>query len=392
MEEHFVRSLSRWFAILVFTVPMFSAAATWYVESDGSGNFPTIQEAVDAAAPGDTIQLGAGLFDYFFTHPDFYYDMYVFISTDNLTLRGAGIDQTVIGQIEEDVHSRQVYAIKVADGLTLQIEDLTIQLKDWFSSTLMRCGDDCIISTKRCGFRDAQNGLHTRCEMVEVVDCIFDGMVGTALTVFNNQRSAVRNSRFENSDLGMYLGGPEILTIEECVFDGSSIGGSTGIYCEYQSRPDVLRCVFWEHSHIAIIASGDALHLYDCEVTTTTGVGILASSGVIGGTGNIVYSESKTLVWSFASTNDFRNNHFLVGGDGYLVYVYRHWSPPITVDLEFNWWGMEDADEISDLVHDHVDDSTLGTIIDYVPFLGGSVSVESRTWSDVKSIFRASNP
>ncbi len=40
-----------------------SQARTWRVERDGSGDFVVIQDAVDAASPGDVIQLGPGRFD-----------------------------------------------------------------------------------------------------------------------------------------------------------------------------------------------------------------------------------------------------------------------------------------------------------------------------------------
>lgn len=38
-------------------------ARTWRVERDGSGDYTIIQDAVDAAASGDTIRIGPGRFD-----------------------------------------------------------------------------------------------------------------------------------------------------------------------------------------------------------------------------------------------------------------------------------------------------------------------------------------
>lgn len=45
-------------------------AATWRVEKDGSGDFMIIQQAVEAAADGDTIRIGAGRFDDVATNQD----------------------------------------------------------------------------------------------------------------------------------------------------------------------------------------------------------------------------------------------------------------------------------------------------------------------------------
>jgi hypothetical protein len=54
-------------ATLLCAAPLLASgstvASTWYLEADGSGDFSTIQEAVDAAFPGDTIELGPGVHD-----------------------------------------------------------------------------------------------------------------------------------------------------------------------------------------------------------------------------------------------------------------------------------------------------------------------------------------
>ena len=56
----------RWLLGVLGTVAILSAGAelsaarTWYLEKDGSGDFAVIQEAVDAAASGDTLRIGPG--------------------------------------------------------------------------------------------------------------------------------------------------------------------------------------------------------------------------------------------------------------------------------------------------------------------------------------------
>ena len=41
---------------------LFAHGATYLIEPDGSGAFPTIQAAIDAALPGDVIELADGVF------------------------------------------------------------------------------------------------------------------------------------------------------------------------------------------------------------------------------------------------------------------------------------------------------------------------------------------
>lgn len=89
-------------ALLATVLP--AHASTWRVERDGSGNFTTIQPAVDASAPGDTILIGPG--EYTETHeiqiPEWPSptDACVYVTVENLTFIGVGADQVIIGPEE----------------------------------------------------------------------------------------------------------------------------------------------------------------------------------------------------------------------------------------------------------------------------------------------------
>jgi len=45
-------------SLILFSPPGYGRS--WRVEKDGSGDFAVIQNAVDAAAPGDTVVVGPG--------------------------------------------------------------------------------------------------------------------------------------------------------------------------------------------------------------------------------------------------------------------------------------------------------------------------------------------
>ena len=47
---------------LVLAVPALTAAGSWYVKPDGSGDAPTIQAAIDSAVTGDTVILENGVY------------------------------------------------------------------------------------------------------------------------------------------------------------------------------------------------------------------------------------------------------------------------------------------------------------------------------------------
>ncbi|MBE0568033.1 MAG: hypothetical protein IH621_18915 [Krumholzibacteria bacterium] len=52
-----------------FVLTTGAEARTWRVEKDGSGDYTVIQDALDAAASGDTIQIGPGRFEDFRIYP-----------------------------------------------------------------------------------------------------------------------------------------------------------------------------------------------------------------------------------------------------------------------------------------------------------------------------------
>ena len=78
-------------------------ATTWEVAKDGSGDFMVIQDAVDAASPGDVIWIRAGRYEEMtedfdvFGDGSVFADVHVGVTKDNLVLRGDGPDVTIIG-------------------------------------------------------------------------------------------------------------------------------------------------------------------------------------------------------------------------------------------------------------------------------------------------------
>ena len=75
--------------------------ATITVRKDGTGNFTVIQQALDVAAAGDTVLIGPGEFLEHSTVrlPGSSVDIesYANVTVDNLTIIGAGADQTLVG-------------------------------------------------------------------------------------------------------------------------------------------------------------------------------------------------------------------------------------------------------------------------------------------------------
>ena len=74
-------------------------SSTWFVERDGSGDYTTIQAAVNSAASGDTIRIGPGRFNEgeVIETPGWTEYVRVLVRQEELTFIGAGSSETIIG-------------------------------------------------------------------------------------------------------------------------------------------------------------------------------------------------------------------------------------------------------------------------------------------------------
>jgi hypothetical protein len=106
--KHFKINFLLWgvtFSLLVaFSFVEMSQASTWRVERDGSGDFTTIQPAVDVSAPGDTILIGPGNYTEAhsvqlngFSLPT---DVFVNVLVGDLTFIGSDANEVIIGPDE----------------------------------------------------------------------------------------------------------------------------------------------------------------------------------------------------------------------------------------------------------------------------------------------------
>jgi len=86
-------TLILWVAIVLGSA---ANAEIFRVEKDGTGDFTIIQDAVEAASDGDTIEIGPGRYADFFAAP---YDIQavVYIEDKSLSFVGSGQELTVIG-------------------------------------------------------------------------------------------------------------------------------------------------------------------------------------------------------------------------------------------------------------------------------------------------------
>ncbi|MFO7773842.1 MAG: right-handed parallel beta-helix repeat-containing protein [Dehalococcoidia bacterium] len=127
---------------LVTTGPV-AAQQTWIVNADGSGNYTTIQAAIDAAGSDDIIQVGAG---------NYTEDLVIPAGKDGLELAGAGCGVSIIKGVataDWDLGEPPVYNIRFDEfsGVSgVKIHGFTIESPDvptnHFASGMVLNGQD----------------------------------------------------------------------------------------------------------------------------------------------------------------------------------------------------------------------------------------------------------
>jgi len=201
------------FIFLYFSTPVL--ATTWFVEEDGSTGFSTIQSAVDVAASGDTIRIGPGVFDNVHALPDPYSMDYatLFVPIEELTIIGAGPDETMIGQdVPYEANQGPLKVIVAGETFGNErfiIEDVCIQ--NAYQGILFEGGGEMEISN--CHFQGTLRGVFlysggiSLSDFVTIEDCLFNNPpedFGSPQHIYSSQQNSlvVRNSEFEITEIG----------------------------------------------------------------------------------------------------------------------------------------------------------------------------------------------
>jgi len=170
--------------------------ATVRIAPDGTGDYPSLETAVDAVPPGSTLILKPGT--YHLTAP--------LVITKSLRLAGAGIDQTVlIGDSGEYVARFAGPGSFSAEGVAFRYEGT-----DWARVVVVEDGE---VNLVRCSF---SGGLWDEAE----------DKGGSGLVLLGNTAGYVRECRVEGNGLhGIELHGQAQPTLEANVCTGNAYSG-----------------------------------------------------------------------------------------------------------------------------------------------------------------------
>lgn len=362
-------------------------ARTWRVARDGSGDYVTIQPAVDAASPGDTIRIGPGQYTETTLFPpprgkDFWpKPTHLVVTVDDLTVIGAGPRRTILGPDTPDPSTDgPAGVITDAAVSTLLMRDLTIE-GGYFGMLLTADVDVIDCEIRDCGYGiDHQDRYH-----LAVTGCFFQAMHCGIDTRFHSD-ATIAKCWFQDTDTGIYSVGASLVRVQDTEF------GNVGIAMQFIHIHAIVQSCHVDHSHwgAVVLDCGASVHLSNNVLDTSDGYYSLVATGPsqVEGSGNVFSGGSEATLFFSKTAVGLQGNRIL-RGDGELVHLaYYTQTPPRTLDMRYNDWGTTDAAEIATWIWDGHDDPEIQAIVLYEPFVGQPQGTVQASWGEVKASYR----
>jgi hypothetical protein len=386
----------RWacFSLLLLLVPSLLWAGILRVEQDGSGDYTAIQPALDAAAAGDTILIGPGVYTEYqtVTLPNWNWaiDVYAYVQQENLTIIGTDREAVVIGPEVADFHLFGPKGITVVQTVNaLRVENVT--LRNLYNGIYFYTGELRVqsFSTRGCGF--GITVLSAISALVEECDFRDTDYAGVKIDGSSGEFD-ILDSYFFNCHPAVFIDSSDYASVRDCVIEGDgTIGGAIiGVKFDSNARGEILRCEFRSLFTSSIVVSwGSTAVITDnyCEQTQAN-LEVNSYSHAQCEGNQFLGGSFATLIIGSQSTLFAHNNHILNNG-GPSVLVQDYFNPPdVYFHMSNNYWGTSDAAQIAEWIQDGHDDSSVHAFVLYEPFHDGPVGTEQQTWGGVKNLYR----
>lgn len=244
--------------LIILSLPSMARGAVYSVCPDGSGDFLTIQAAIDAAAAGDVIELC----DATFTGPG-NRDLDYLGKAITVSSHSGNAAACIIDCAGSPGDPHRGFSFHSGEGSGSVLQDLTITNAfsfapgggihcDGASPTLT----NCTLLTNHCPDNGA--GLYCTNGAPTLTDCRFinngdgTGLSGAGMACLGSSPS-LTNCTFEGNRVnagggGLFCGFNASPYLTECIFEGNcaqaSNGYGAGLYCYYLSSPILEDCSF----------------------------------------------------------------------------------------------------------------------------------------------------
>jgi len=379
-----------------------ASAKSWFVERDGSGDFSVIQDAVDAAASGDTIMIGPGRFDEkrLVVTPGWTEYVRVQVSKQELTIIGSG-PETIIGQ-ELPWKSEQGAQLGIASAdlwgnSVLRVSDLHLENLGHAIYTSYEEGGANVFHVSDCSFSGNDYSLYLIGNNgdVEVRDCSFNFMPENGVHVhgWNQDDMLIQgcdfrlvNDIYGQSALGLM--GVQNALIEGCNF----FEGTSGVTVTFGGPVQFRNCLFDGQGLVALFPSANSFVAVDSCIfkNQIKAVESRESQSQVTITNSAVESvtDCSFLIWYAGGFSV--NNCDLAKGDRGVIWILDQPSCAHTgrIDMTDNYWGTDSPDSVRAWIHDRNDSEDACYYVDFEPFSDIPLPAEKKSLGSFKSLYR----
>jgi len=362
--------------------------AIWYVEKDGSGDFTVIQEAVDAAAAGDTIMIGPGRYDdWVDVHaPAWTYPAVVWVTKDNLVFIGAGKESTHLGPEEYFCPPASMPMVFCCiDNYRFTIRDLTVE----------NCYNGIYaygrLEVMDCSVRNCEFGIGGFTENGMSIDSTTFGseiFLSFGIVTYSPANNPViTNCEFVGNGKGASFTGTNGVQVQDCIFTGER---SAVMF--YGSAGSVRNCYANQSDGTCFIArDGSEIEILDCEfyghvksLSVNSGSAVRAENSIFRG------GPQHSTILLTAAAQVFINGCHILNGGGLSVKHEFYWAQygSFVQDMTGNFWGTSDTEQIDAWIWDQNDDPSIFSVVNYLPLEDGPVPTEEKSFGSTKAMFR----
>ncbi len=382
-----ISSLLIMLSLLSFAPAM---SATWHVEVNGTWPaFSGIQDAVEAAAAGDTILIGPGRYDTFVdvVAPAWTEPTIVWITKDNLTFIGAGVGETILGPTSyydpSGVEPKGMICIDDFHGVVKDLTVENVRTGFWWEYGSFEMID--------CSMENCHGGIITLCPGgANISGSFFSNFVDAGYGIgcwFPARDIVIANCSFE-----LTMGsGVSFNSVVNGVVDSCFFESSIGVQATGGTYAHISNCEMSQEVEGGLSISGGNVVLQSNNIYGSYGAMLVSGGGSVTGTNNIFRggnAEWGTISISGSTAHvSLQGNHIFKESD-YAIKTRYFMNEFIELDFTNNFWGTTDPDEIAEWILDVNDDSANHVVVNFLPIADGEVPTESTTLDGLKAMFR----